>query len=266
MAELAELTLDAENSYFQLKALKAGSVTVKVAATLDSSVTDEITVTILNPSTISIAKKIISLEVGSSASYSVKIDSSVFSDKSFTAAFQDSSMAEFANLTLDASTSSFTLEALKEGSVTVVVTSVADPTLTDQITVTITPKATIEPIDVLHQAMIGKTYSGKYGSTTFTFTFEETTGTASFSNGNAYTFSYTLGTYGATSTKINFTNVIATSKSQDSKAYYFDGKTTNARNYPLIVLNDAKSIKLVVKYKSATGTIGGTYVIFTVNE
>lgn len=266
MAELAELTLDAENSYFQLKALKAGTVTVKVAATLDPSVTDEITVTILNPSTISVEKKIASLEVGSSASYSVKIDSSVFSDKSFTAAFQDSAMAEFANLTLDASASSFTLEALKEGSVTVIVTSVADPTLTDQITVTITPKATVEPIDVLHQAMIGKTYSGKYGtSTTITFTFEEATGTASFSNGNAYTFSYTLGTYGATSTKINFANVALTSESENTKAY-FDGKTTNARNYPLIVLNDAKSIKLVVKHKSSTGIIGGTYVIFTVNE
>lgn len=264
MAELAELTLNQENSYFQLKALKAGSVTVRVAAHLDPSITDEITVTIPEASSIAIDKKTTSIEVGSSASYAVKVQSSVFTDLSFTAAFQDSAMSEFATLTTDAANSSFSLTALKEGSVTVVVTSVADSTLTDSITVTITPKATVEPIDVLHQAMIGKTYYGKQSGVDISFTFAETTGTVTMSNNNTYAFDYALGVYGSTQTKITFSNVTLGEGGNATAKVIFDGKTTNAKNYPLVVVNDAQSLKLVIKYKTASGSYTGAYITFKI--
>ena len=263
MAELAELTLNQENSYFQLKALKAGSVTVRVAAHLDPSITDEITVTIPEASSIAIDKKTTSIEVGSSASYAVKVQSSVFTDLSFKAAFQDSAMKEFATLTPNAANSSFSLTALKEGSVTVVVTSVADPTLTDSITVAITPKATVEPIDALHQAMIGKTYNGAYGSTSVSITFAEASGTVTLGNGNKYSFAYTLGTYGTSTgkTRVNFSNVkpiadVATNK-------IFDGSDYNSSKRNAIT-NDAKKVMLNIKNKTTTGSYGSNYTTLTV--
>ena len=263
MAELAELTLNQENSYFQLKALKAGTVTVRVAAHLDPSITDEITVTIPEASSIAIDKKTTSIEVGSSASYAVKVQSSVFTDLSFKAAFQDSAMKEFATLTPNAANSSFSLTALKEGSVTVVVTSVADPTLTDSITVAITPKATVEPIDALHQAMIGKTYNGAYGSTSVSITFAEASGTVTLGNGNKYSFAYTLGTYGTSTgkTRVNFSNVkpiadVATNK-------IFDGSDYNSSKRNAIT-NDAKKVMLNIKNKTTTGSYGSNYTTLTV--
>jgi len=260
MSEIAELTLDEVNSCFYLEGKKAGEVTVKVAASMDPAITAEITVTVKKDKDVTITAGKTTLAVGQSATYPVAVVlPDEVSDRSFTAAFEEEAMSSYATLTV--SDSSFTLKGVAEGSVTVLVKLNADETITASLTVEIQAASLSDPKEELIAIMASHTYAGSFSSNAITATFSsDLTGSLSIANGNAYTFTYAVGTLGDNGATITFSNVAQT-EGTASKPFFTGANYSSAKKNK--VSADGLSVSLNICSLNYKGTKTNNYITLT---
>lgn len=256
MSEIAELTLDEVNSCFYLEGKKAGEVTVKVAASMNPAITDEITVTVKKDKDVTITASKTTLAVGQSATYPVTVVlPDEVSDHSFTAAFEEEAMSSYATLTV--SDSSFTLTGMAEGSVTVLVKLNADETITASLTVEIQAASASDPKEELIAIMASHTYAGSYGSTGIMATFSsDLTGTLAIENGNEYTFTYALGTVSDSGATLTFSDVSQTAGTA-SKPFFTGANYSSAKKNK--VSADGLSVSLNICSLNYAGTKTNNY-------
>lgn len=256
MSEIAELTLDEVSSCFYLEGKKAGEVTVKVAASMDPAITDEITVAVKKDKDVTIAASKTTLAVGQSATYPVTVVlPDEVSDHSFTAAFEEEAMSSCATLTV--SDSSFTLTGVAEGSVTVLVKLNADETIAASLTVEIQAASASDPKEELIAIMASHTYAGNYGSTGIMATFSsDFTGTLAIENGNEYTFTYALGTVSDSGATLTFSDVSQTAGTA-SKPFFTGANYSSAKKNK--VSADGLSVSLNICSLNYAGTKTNNY-------
>lgn len=214
--------LSNKNGIYYLTAMKAGSTTLTVTGQYGLEKTITINVTEVLPEAIEIrANSLTEIEENTSQDYFIDVAPYDVVDKTFTAEFTDQSMNQYADLSVDCDLMKFTLTAKEvdeDTPVTVVVKSTVDPSIQDEITITIknVEEVPSSPLEEFKASLVGNRYN--YASLNDLYLTSTTEGRLELYGGNVYTFNWdVIEVEGFTDYRLVFTNVVL---SEDGGGYY----------------------------------------------
>lgn len=202
------------NGIYYLQAMKAGQTKLTVTNQYGNERSITINVTEIPPESVGIrAGSLTELEEGKSADYYVEVSPYSVVDKSFTAEFKEEEMSQYAEISVDLENSKFTLTAKEvenDQTVTVVVKSTVDPSVQDEITVTIKNiESSGASLDEFKNTIVGNHYN--YSSLNDLYFTSLTEGYIKLYKGNTYTFNWDIEEVeGFTNYRLVFSNVVQT--------------------------------------------------------